>query len=546
MTAWTLPALMFLAVPLLPVLLALLVHHSRAARALAPWIPATGLLLLPLTGRSAEYSWMLIGVRVGLDETFAPLLLLATVAWTLAGCHARRSIARADQGRFWFFWLATWCGNLCVLITRDAASFYAAYTTLTLAAWGLVVHEGRPADYRAGRVYIVMALLGEAMIISALLLLGGYAGNVPLAAAPATIAGIEAGQWVAALFAGGFAVKMGLAGLHMWLPLAHPQAPVPASAVLSGVILKAGLAGWLAFLPLGSNGFGGLGAVLLAAGVLTAFYGVAVGLCQTRPKTVLAYSSLSQMGLVTVPVGLALIYGEHAAVLVTVAVLFAVHHGLAKTALFLGIDIIKTKPRLARALLWLPAASLCGLPLTSGAVAKVTLKGALPAGPAAWLEPILALSSIATTLLLIRFLRLALPAKGRIGRADAVVVPWLGVTGAGLILPWLLFGLAEPYWLSRPFAPAYLLSTAWPVALGVLLGLIYIRQARHLPEPVLPEGDIIALFRRPSLPGWPTARPYHPGISRAMAVLRWSETRLGTPTMALTLWFALLALIFLL
>jgi hypothetical protein len=97
--------------------------------------------------------------------------------------------------------------------------------------------------------------------------------------------------------------------LHVWLPLAHTVAPTPASAVLSGSMIKAGLLGWIRFLPPGGGGDPAWGAVFIAAGITAAFYGVAIGLGQKHPKTVLAYSSISQMGLITVAFGIGLTLG---------------------------------------------------------------------------------------------------------------------------------------------------------------------------------------------------------------------------------------------
>ena len=531
-----LPALLFLAVTLLPVGVAPLLHRSARACSIAPWIPATAIILLPLQGTSVDFPWLLLGTRIGLTTEFVPLLLLAIVVWTAAGWHARRTLPATGRDRFWFFWLATWCGNLCVLLTQDAASFYAAYAMMTFAAWGLVVHQQRAADFRAGRVYLVMALIGEALLITALLAIGARAGNIELANAGAIIAELPERQWIVALLAAGFGVKMGLAGLHMWLPLAHPQAPVPASAVLSGVILKAGLAGWLLFLPLGAIGFTTAGHGLIAAGIVTAFYGVAVGLCQDRAKTILAYSSLSQMGLVTVAVGIALAYPETAAGFTTIAVLFAVHHGLAKGALFLGVDLTRASPRMARALLWLPAASLAGLPLTSGALAKATLKADLPSALAPWLEPLLILSSIATTLLLVRFLLRAWPERGAIAQG-ARPWPWLLLLIASLVLPWLLAGAHDLTWIRQPWSPANLFAATLPVIIGVIIGMGAWRL--RMAGPTLPEGDLVALARywqwRPGL-----RAPRSPRISLPRNPLPALERRLTVFTVALLTWSAVL------
>lgn len=539
-TPATITALL-LFVPLLPVALIPLLPYWHRASAVAPWVPAAALALLPLTGSVAELPWLLLGARVGLDATARPLLLLAALAWTLAGWHARATIPAAQQPRFFVFWLATWCGNLCVLITLDAASFYAAYAMMTFSAWGLIVHNGGPEDRRAGRVYIALALVGEALLIAGLLMAGASAGNFALDNAGATIAGLDAARAVTALLLAGFAVKAGLVPLHVWLPLAHPRAPVPASAVLSGVMLTAGLAGWLRFLPLGHAGFGAAGSTLIAAGLTSAFYGALVGLGQARPKTVLAYSSVSQMGLVATAVGIALVSPAAAPALMTVAVLFAVHHGLAKAALFLGVDLARDVPGLARALLWIPAASIAGLPLTSGSLAKTALKDALPYALAGWLKPLLFATSVATTLVLARFLVVVWPhqrATGGVQRALA----WLALALAAVVVPWPLFAAAEPAWIGHAFATAGVVDAALPVLIGALLSAAALRFAPTAPS--LPEGDLAALWPRhprgPTLPQWPrpTWRPRAPvldALERALA-------RVGT---AVVVWLVIVAALFL-
>lgn len=525
---------LLLIVPLLPVLAGVFVFHVPRLLALVPWLPLSALLLIGLQGTIVEYPWLLLGSRVGVDATSAALLLLGAVAWTAAGCHARRAIPAVEQARFFFFWLATWCGNLCVFITFDAASFYAAYAMTTFAAWGLVVHNRRPDDYRAGRVYIVMALLGEGQLIAGLLLIGSSAGNFALDSTVAAVADVSAPGVATYLLLGGFAVKMGLVGLHMWLPLAHPRAPLPASAVLSGVILKAGLVGWIRFLPLGQDDFTTAGLVLLSAGLVTAGYGVVVGIGQQRAKAVLAYSSMSQMGLAAAAIGLALAVPSAAGVLVTVAVLLAVHHGLAKSALFIGIDVTAHSPSLARRLLWLPAASLAGLPLTSGALAKTAFKSELPAEFAYWLEPTLLGTSLLTTGLLARYLWLVWPRPG-VSEEPGPVAPWLALLAASLMLPWLLTWPVRPDWVMAALDPQYLPEALLPVLLGALAATIAARFAPWTPS--FPEGDLVVFFHRPRQRTLPIPRLRRPDWSPVLVA---AEDRLLQVSVALTLWLAVL------
>lgn len=531
--------------PILPVIASLLLFVPRVTRPmlrLAPWLPLTAVGLLALNDRVAELPWLLLGTRIGLETGMVPLFVLAIIVWTVAGVHARRSLPADRSPAFFFFWLMTWTGNLCIFITLDAASFYAAYATLTFSAYGLIVHWFRPADFRAGRVYLVMAVAGEGMVIAALLVLGSAFGNVPLESGREFMALLPHGQWVALLFALGFGLKMGLVPLHVWLPLAHPQAPVPASGVLSGVIVKAGLVGWLRFLPLGHDGGELAGTVLLAGGVLTTFYGFAAGIAQVRAKSVLAYSTVSQMGLIAFVIGLALQHPVHAPTLIAAAVMLALHHGLAKSALFISVDLVRTQPALARALMWLPALAVAGAPLTSGALAKTLVKSAIPAAERGWLEPVLLAGSVATTLLMARFLAVAWPRGGE--NAPGPAAPWIVLVAAVATVPWAAAVMTDPEWVLHPFEPGYLISSTLPVAIGTLLGLAALRWLRRDRLPQVPEGDLIELL--PAMPGIsPVSKADRKRIDNPAAVLLdRAESGFSDLALALLAWLIILALIF--
>jgi formate hydrogenlyase subunit 3/multisubunit Na+/H+ antiporter MnhD subunit len=494
-----------LLIPCLPMAVAALLFLpplKKLALRIAPWVPASALLLFALHGETVALPWLLLGARVGLDTVAAPLLLLATVAWTIAGIHARQRIDPEQQGRFFLFWLLSWTGNLCVFITLDAASFYAAYAMMSFSAYGLIIFYGRAADYRAGRIYLVMALMGEALILAGLFMLGSQLGNVAFDQVATDRGELPHALAVAGLFAAGFAVKMGMLPLHMWLPLAHPQAPVPASAVLSGVILTAGLMGWIRFLPVGADGFMLPGMAMLVVGLASAFFGVAIGLTQDRMKTLLAYSSISQMGLICALVGAALLFPDKSTGLLSIATLFALHHGLAKTALFLAVDTVKERPALARHLCWLPAIALSGAPLTSGALAKVGMKGSWPEALAG-VEPLLLASSVATTLLMARFLLLLWRESRTQEESGTPQGHWLLLLLGGLTLPWLSAAMTASASLSRPFSPDYLAETLLPVLTGVAIAWLAWQLRLERWRPAIPPGDVINLPVHMALPALP-------------------------------------------
>lgn len=485
-TGIQLPAALVVLALLAPwLLLALLAWRPRLLRfalALAP-LPLLLTTVLPPAAVSADA--LLLGARFSTDGTTLALRLLAGLGWLLAGLYAA---GRGPDGlRFGAFWLATLGGQSLALLAGDIASFYLGYVTMTLAAWGLVVQAGSHEAWRAGRIYLVLAFAGEALILGGLLTLGARYGNAPLEALPALLAGGGLGP-VALLLLAGFAVKLGIVPLHLWLPLAHPVAPVPASAVLSGVIVKAGLLGWLRFLPAEAFGAALPVTALLLVALLTAFWGVAAGLCQVRLKTVLAYSTISQMGLVLAGFVATLATGGSGALLGLVAL----HHGLNKIALFLAAGSAVGSSRFRALLFALPALTLAGLPLTSGALAKSALKDALYDSGLAWMALPLALGSTATLLLMLHAFRLA-----RRERDPEVPLhpAWALAVLAGALVPW---GWALAHGLAGLPGPTALWDGLWPLLLGVLLWLAW----RQLPgaaarrRPRLPEGDLVLPLER--------------------------------------------------
>src|SRR5277367_4082030 len=131
----------------------------------------------------------------------------------------------------------------------------------------------------------------------------------------------------------GFGLKIGLVPGHVWMPLAYPAAPTPAAAVLSGAAVKAGVIGLIRFLPLGVP-MPAWGEALAAVGMFSAFYGVVVGITQDNPRTILAYSSVSQMGLLAAVLGMGWAAGDDASAGLG-ASFSAAHHILVKGGLFL-------------------------------------------------------------------------------------------------------------------------------------------------------------------------------------------------------------------
>jgi formate hydrogenlyase subunit 3/multisubunit Na+/H+ antiporter MnhD subunit len=381
--------------------------------------------------------------------------------------------------------------------------FFTAFALMGLTSAGLVLHRGDAESRRAGRVYLSLTMIGEVVVLTGLAFLVVDAGTTEVAAlhrnAPSGL--------TLALVLAGFGIKAGALTLHFWLPLAHPAAPIPASAVLSGTMIKAGVLGWIRFLPLGEFQIPAVGYVLIVAGIAAAFLGAAAGVVQANPKTVLAYSSICQVGILMVGLGIGALRPEAWPGLLAAVLVYTAHHALAKGALFLGIgpaQAARTRPQIlaVRAGLLLPALALAGAPLTSGALAKVALKsnlGFLSAGWAGSLAILLPLAAVGTTLLMVRLLVLVwTPAADRDhGSAAGLWAPWVFLVGAVVAGVWLLPG--SPDWLSKKLTPGSLWLATWPlVAGGVLAALVARLRGRRFAESTatLPPGDVGVLAGR--------------------------------------------------
>ena len=516
---------------LAPVLLApFALHPGRRSNWLAPLATLPALLAVMVVPADAhiEIPWLLLGAQFGLGAGDRVFLLFAAVLWLIAGLHADLSMRNDPHlGRFRLFFLFAMAGNFWLIVGQDLVNFYLGFTLMGFAAYGLVVHDGMPASLRAGRVYLVMTLVAEAALLAAFLLI--FAHTQSLAPTPMQLEGL--GDWAIGLLVFGLAIKAGLVPLHVWLPLAHPAAPIAASAVLSGSMVKVALIGLMRFLPLGQEALVDWGNLLALMGAVTVLYALPVGLVQTNPKVVLAYSSVGKMGLMIAFVGLAMLAPAMTAPVLTALAFYAAHHGLAKGALFLGVGVARTSNALwVPAVLAIPALVLAGAPLTSGALAKAQIEPSLSELRGLWADAmpaLLVVSTIGTTLLMARFLTLVSTQRSAdsTGAGPAIQRSWLGLVAVILCVPFVS-GLAFPSF-----------TASWPLAAGAVLALPAMLLQRGWVKSLLgsvPPGDLIEplvrLTQRLSGRSGSATRRFQWQFEGVEAMLRQASVHLLRPT----------------
>jgi formate hydrogenlyase subunit 3/multisubunit Na+/H+ antiporter MnhD subunit len=489
-----------LATPL-ALLLACLSRRLRdnmpALLVLAP-LPGLAAALLAIGGTPLAFDQPQLKISLALDLPGAILLGVAALLWSAAGVYAFASLrGPANNASFAACWLLTLTGSLGVFIAADLLGFYLVFALVSLPAYGLIVHDDDDAAaQRAGGVYMAFTVLGEAFLLIGFVLLAAGEPSDSLQIRD-VVAALPQSPWRDAALAftvAGFALKIGTVPVHGWMPLAYAAAPVPAASVLSGAAVKAGVIGLIRFLPFDSAMPGG-GEALVALGLFSAFYGVAVGITQANPKTVLAYSSISQMGVITAVLGMGLAAGDQS--VAVDAAFYAATHVLAKGALFLAIGVVAVTGARRAWPAMLPAAVLAlglgGLPLTGGALAKLAVKAPLGDGVVGLLAN---LSAVGTTLLMLHFLqclaRTARPDQQAAAPAG-LTLPWQAMALASVAVPWLLYPFAGGD-VADALTPATLFDALWPVLIGAALALALRRWGNRLPP--VPAGDIVGAAER--------------------------------------------------
>jgi len=280
-------------------------------------------------------------------------LALATSFVWLAGTVYALSYMTHEHKRncFYLFWLLSLSVDLGVLFAGDLLTLYIFFELLTVFSYVLVIHTETAEAMAAGRKYLFMGVAGGLSLLAGILLLYHHTGTLELGSVLSAMSGLGyMGYLICGLMVLGFGVKAGMYPVHVWLPDAHPVAPSPASALLSGVMIKAGAYGIfrtvaLLFMPavvllqtpaMTSN----IGYVLIWLGIITMSFSVILALMQENSKRMLAYCSIDQMGYIILGIGCAAFLGADGGIGIVGGLSHIVNHALFKSCLFLAVGAV--------------------------------------------------------------------------------------------------------------------------------------------------------------------------------------------------------------
>jgi multicomponent Na+:H+ antiporter subunit D len=347
--------------------------------------------------------------------------LVSIVLWMLASIYGVGYMHKEHaQGRYNIVSLLSLAGMLGVVFTKNLFSLFIFFELLSVASYVMVVHTESPEAKSAGLTYIAMGIVGGLFLLVSVVATYAITGSGDLSGVATGLAGHPLTPYIFLGYIIGFGVKAGIFPVHVWLPTAHPVAPAPASALLSGVMIKAGAYGIIrtVYGITGSSLLSDLpmGKTLLVIAVITMFLGSFMAIVQTDIKRLLAYSSIAQMGYIILGVALLSPLG------LVGAVIHIFHHAFMKGTLFLcaGAFIHQTGLRkvgdlrgigrrmpLTMACFTMAGLSMIGVPPFVGFISKWYLAlgglesetmGVLGSGGGVWIIGFLLLSSLLNAL----------------------------------------------------------------------------------------------------------------------------------------------------
>jgi len=294
--------------------------------------------------------FMQMGLFFEVDLVGWVFSFLIALVWFLATLF---SFAYMDlehkRRRYYSFLIFTLGATLGVVMAGDFFTLFLFFELMTISSFVLVIHEQDMESMKAGVLYLYLGIFGGLALLFAIMMLFSATGSVDIVPSFELLGGQRIAIFI--FFLIGFGIKAGIVPLHIWLPEAHPVAPSPASALLSGIMIKTGAYGILRVsinlfaptdgltVPAGDFMFI-LGNAVMWIGIVTMLAGATMALLQTNMKRILAYSSVSQMGYIITGVGCATFLSLEGGMGYTGAIYHVINHAFFKAGLFMMVGTI--------------------------------------------------------------------------------------------------------------------------------------------------------------------------------------------------------------
>lgn len=336
------------------------------------------------------------GLSFRLDGFRLLYVCITTFMWLMSMSFSREYMAHySNKLRYYVFSVLTYFATVGVFMSADLITTFVFFEIMSFTSYVWVVQDERKESLRAGETYLAIAVMGGLVMLMGLMMLYNLTGTLRIDALHDAIKpylNTKELYVTGCLILFGFGAKAGAFPLHIWLPKAHPVAPAPASALLSGVLTKAGIYGILIISCEIFAGDAKWGTLILLIGVITMFLGALLALFSVDLKRTLACSSVSQIGFILVGIGMSDLLMEENMLAARGTLLHMVNHSMIKLCLFMAAGVVymnlhaldlneirgfgRKKP-LLNAIFLMGALGIGGIPLWNGYISKTLLHEAI-------------------------------------------------------------------------------------------------------------------------------------------------------------------------
>lgn len=360
------------------------------------------LMLFPMASNSnpALWTWDYVAgfsLSFKFDGFRSIYAIITSFMWLMTALFSSEYFKNdLNRNRYHFFNLVSLGATMGIMTSADLMTSFIFFELMSFASYALVAHDETERALKAANSFLMVGFIGGLSILAALFMVSHYLGTLQFDLLVEAVANYSGSQTViyaiGVLLLIGFGGKAGLYPLHFWLPKAHPVAPAPGSALLSGILTKAGIFGVLvisSYLLLHDWQWGFF---LLIMGTITMFIGAFLALFSIDLKRTLALSSVSQIGFIVFGIGMQGILGSHNALAVRGTFLHMINHSLIKLVLFMAAGLIYIRLHrldlntirgygrnkfLLKLVFAIASLSLMGIPLFSAYVSKTLLHESL-------------------------------------------------------------------------------------------------------------------------------------------------------------------------
>ena len=283
-----------------------------------------------------------LGIRLTCDGFRGVYITIASFMWLLSqGVFAPKYFAHhyRNRNRYYLFTLITLGATTGMFLSSSLFSAFVFFEIMSLCSYPWVAHEENEGAMKAAETYLAVAVIGGMVSLMGMFLLYDMTGTLDIDKLKTACEAVENKKRLLTsgiLIAVGFAAKAGAFPFHIWLPKAHPVAPAPASALLSGMLTKTGVFGMIAVTGAVLYWSEAWGNLLLACGIVTMFVGALLALFSVDLKRTLACSSMSQIGFILTGLSMAALLGEEGSLAIHGTMLHMVNHSLIKLVLFMA------------------------------------------------------------------------------------------------------------------------------------------------------------------------------------------------------------------